>query len=896
MAIDRYNPSEIEKKWRVIWEKERIFSVDINKAKKPFYNLMMFPYPSGEGLHVGHVYAFGGSDTYGRFKRLQGEDVFEPMGFDSFGIHSENFAIKQNIHPKKLIEETTVNFREKQLKRLGALFNWDHEVITSDPDYYRWTQWLFIQLYKAGLVARKKAPVDWCPSCKTVLANEQVINGRCERCNSQVIQRDLEQWFFKITAYAEKLLNNLNKIDWSESTKTMQRNWIGRSEGAEIEFSISPQTTDHRRQQTVGRGQPTVDKIKVFTTRPDTIYGATFLVLAPEHPLSLKISSAKFFEPVKQYIAKSTLVTEVERNQAKTGVFTGAYCTNPLTKEEIPIWVADYVLMGYGTGAIMAVPAHDQRDYEFAKRYKLPILEVISGGNIQKEAYTGEGKLVNSGKFNGLTSINAIKSVSEYIELNHFGKKAINYHLRDWLISRQRYWGPPIPMIYCESCAKEGESWFTTSEAKNFRFENYKLKIKNSAAPDAAGWYPVPESNLPVTLPYLKDYQPRGKGVSPLATVPEFLKVKCPQCGNAARRETDVSDTFLDSSWYYLRYPSVGLEDAFVVRQQFDSVSNPRDERLDSNRHESALVLRKPHKLGGFPASQLPWSPGLTKKWLPVDMYIGGNEHAVMHLLYSRFVTMALNDMGFIDFEEPFKKFRAHGLIIHGGAKMSKSRGNVVNPNEYMDAYGSDCLRMYLLFIGPYDLGGDFSDRAIIGIYRFLNRVWQITHQIINNNNKNASKKALGVLNKLIIKVRDDTEALKFNTAIAALMEFTNFATKNLDEIDVGIIKKFLIILSIYAPFTAEELWERAGEKKSIHTQRWPDVDEKIISEGVIAIPVQINGKLREVLQLKSKKAINKEELLNLARKSPKLNKYLLGKKLVKTIYVPGKILNIITG
>ncbi|HEX7455959.1 MAG TPA: leucine--tRNA ligase [Candidatus Nanoarchaeia archaeon] len=836
MEIDRYVPAAIEEKWRKRWEKNKTFEVDLKRAKKPFYNLMMFPYPSGEGLHVGHVYAFGGSDTFGRFKRLQGWDVFEPIGFDSFGIHSENYAISKKIHPQQLIEHTTKYFREKQLTRLGALFDWSHQVITSDPDYYRWTQWIFVQLFKAGLVVRKKAPVDWCPSCKTVLADEQVISGRCERCSTQVIQKELEQWFFKITDYAEKLLKNLDWIDWSATTKTMQKNWIGRSEGAEIDFPIKNSNL----------------KLTVFTTRPDTIFGATFMVLAPEHPLAAKIASAKYLEAVESYIEESKKVSEVERAQGKSGVFTGSYCLNPFTKKQIPIWVADYVLMGYGTGAIMGVPAHDLRDYEFAKKYKLPIVEVISGGNVKKEAYIGEGELVNSGQFNSVHSWEAIEKISKYIEKNRLGRKAVNYHLRDWLISRQRYWGPPIPMIYCEACAKERKSWFTTDEAKK-RIHNSEFIIQNSK--EMRGWYPAPENNLPVVLPYLKDYQPRGAGVSPLATLPDFVRVTCPGCGKNAKRETDVSDTFLDSSWYYLRYPST------------------RSAR----------------------SGQVPFDSELTKKWLPVDMYIGGNEHAVLHLLYTRFITMALHDIGLIDFEEPFKKFRAHGLIIRGGSKMSKSRGNVVNPNDYMDTYGSDTLRMYLLFIGPYELGGDFSDRAIAGVYRFLNRAWQVVLEISDSPATSASNPVAKEINKLVKKVAEDAQVLKFNTAIAALMEFTNFASKHKKEIDRETVKKFLIVISIFAPVTAEELWSRVVGSSSAHDQNWPKVEEGFLREEKLTIPVQINGRLRETVEIQISKFKNQKEVEQLALTSEKVKKHVAGKEISKLVYVPGKILNIVT-
>ena len=999
MEIDRYDPLEIEKKWSTRWEKEKTFKVDLKKAKKPFYNLMMFPYPSGEGLHVGHVYAFGGSDSFGRFKRMQGYDVFEPMGFDSFGIHSENYAISKRIHPKDLIDSTTSYFRESQLKRLGALFDWDHQVITSDIEYYRWTQWLFIQLFKYGLAVRKKAPVDWCPSCKTVLADEQVVSGKCERCNSSVIQKELEQWFFKITQYADRLLKNLDHltepelpagrrragIDWSETTKQMQRNWIGKSEGVIIEFPI--------------KGYK--DRLKVYTTRPDTIYGATFMVIAPEHPLATRISSAKYIEANKRYIADANKASELERSKSKTGVFTGSYAINPFTKKEIPIWIADYVVMGYGTGAIMAVPAHDQRDFDFAKKYRLSVNQVIApfiedeksrpeakfktierrtvycilydrlsdkylvldwnkygwhtfivGGveehedpilaaereiaeetgyrnvkfvkslgrlygsyfaahkkenrladaegllfelvnntkkeitkeesqkhkllwlkagqvdkfidigsqrfvweNVKEErAYVGDGKLINSANFDGLDSKEAIKKISNYIEQNHLGKKTFNYHLRDWLISRQRYWGPPIPMVYCESCADQDKSWFSTAEAKKKVLKDQRSKI-NDLGKKMQGWYPVPEKNLPVKLPHIKDYQPKGSDLSPLAQDPSFVRVNCPECGKEARRETDVSDTFLDSSWYFLRYPSVGLP------------------------------------ISG----QAPFDKELTKKWLPADMYIGGNEHAVMHLLYTRFITMALHDLGHIDFEEPFKKFRAHGLIIKDGYKMSKSRGNIVNPNEYMESYGSDTLRMYLLFIGPYDHGGDFSDRAIIGVYKFLNRVWQNTLEISKKPAKSANSVVAKEINKLIKKVAGDVENLRFNTAIASLMEFQNFIQKNKSNIDIESINKFLIALSIFAPFIPEELWNRIGNRGSVHTQSWPEVDEKVLGEEETTIVVQVNGKVRHTIRIKIEESRDKKLVENAVKKSENVGKHLIGKEVRQVVYVPGKIINFVT-
>jgi leucyl-tRNA synthetase len=851
--IDRYDPQEIEEKWRRIWEKNKTFKTDLKKAKKPFldrrsqdlgrkpkfYNLMMFPYPSGEGLHVGHVYAFGGSDTFGRLKRMQGHDVFEPMGFDSFGIHSENYAINKKIHPKDLIEKTTTNFREKQLKKLGALFDWDHQVITSDADYYRWTQWLFIQLFKSGLAVRKKAPVDWCPSCKTVLADEQVIAGKCERCSHQVIQKELEQWFFKITDYAQRLLDNLDKIDWSETTKTMQRNWIGRSDGLIEKWKVDEMGLE----------------LETFTTWPHTTWGATFMVIAPEHPIIKKLvkgtkyesGAKKFIEEVKKDKIKDPTNAEKE----KKGFFLGRHVVNHLAGHKMPLYIANFAIMGYGTGIVKCTPTHDQRDFEFAKKYDLPMILVVrpKGSKLQpkdmKEAYVGSGVMTeDTGKFEGMTDDKGREAVANYsIKLGH-ARKETQYHLRDWLISRQRYWGPPIPMIYCESCADEGKSWFDIG------------KSNKKPSEGVVGWYPVPEKDLPVKLPHVENYHPEGSGVSPLASLPSFANVECPGCGKKARRETDVSDTFLDSSWYFLRYPSVGLPNA----------------------------------------NKEAFNKKMTEKWLPVDMYIGGNEHAVMHLLYTRFITMALRDAGLLSFEEPFKKFRAHGLIIKEGAKMSKSRGNVVNPNEFLDTYGADALRMYLLFIGPYDLGGDFSDRAITGVYRFLSRVWQAVLEISNSPTTSANKNVAKQLNKVVKKVSEDSENLKFNTAIATLMEFLNFVVKHKKQVDGDTLKKFVTMLSIYAPFTAEELWNRISGSGSVHDQSWPGVEEKYPEEESTTVVVQVDGKLRDTLKIEIEKSTKKDEVEGLARKSDRVASHLRGKKIAKVVYVPGKIVNFVTG
>ena len=802
-----YNHQKIEAKWRRIWERNETFQVDLEKAKRPYYNLMMFPYPSAEGLHVGNVYAFTGSDIHGRFKRMQGNDVFEPMGFDAFGIHSENFAIKKGIHPKVLIKKNTDNFR-RQLKSLGCLFDWEHEVDTTKPEYYKWTQWLFLQLFKAGLAYRKKAPVGWCPSCKTVLADEQVIQGKCERCDSQVVQKETEQWFFKITKYAERLLKNLETIDWSERTKIAQRNWIGRSEGAQIEFKIQNSNL----------------KINVFTTRPDTLFGATYMVVAPEHEIisNLKSQISNLAE-VKEYIETAKKKTEIERTKLekdKTGVeLKGVKAINPANQEKIPIFVADYVLATYGTGAIMAVPAHDQRDFDFAKKYNLSIKMVICPNYpvpvcpVLDKAYTGEGYLVASIKFDGMPFEKAKDEITKFVG----GKKTINYHLRDWLISRQRYWGPPIPVVYCPKC----------------------------------GIVPAPEKDLPVLLPFVKNFRPKGTGESPLASVKDFINTKCPICKGKAKRETDVSDTFLDSSWYFLRYPSTDCKN-----KSFDEA--------------------------------------LTKKWLPVDNYIGGQEHAVLHLLYSRFITMALKDLGLIGFEEPFKKFRAHGLLTKEGAKMSKSKGNVVNPDDYYKKYGADTLRMYLMFSGPFEQGGDWQDRGIVGISRFLEKVWQLKLKAKSEKRKAITEnlKLKKLVHQTIKKVTEDLENLDYNTAISALMILANQLTNNKEQIARNDFEILLKLLAPFAPHITEELWLQSGNKDSIHNQRWPQYDEKLTKEKTATLIIQINGKVRDKIEVPSGILQKEAEKLTLERE--KVKTWIAGKEIKKVIFIPNKLINIV--
>jgi leucyl-tRNA synthetase len=668
---DGYQPSEVEAKWQSRWDElgtNRFTSNELQAAENGYYQLMMFPYPSAEGLHVGNIFAFTGADVHGRFQRLTGKQVFEPIGFDAFGIHSENFALKRGIHPMDLIPSNVANFT-RQLRQIGGMFDWSHTVDTTDPDYYRWTQWIFIQLFNAGLAVRKEAPVNWCPSCMTVLANEQVISGRCERCSTPVEQRRIAQWFFRITEYAQRLLDNLEGLDWSETTKKAQKNWIGRSEGAILRFPILP--PEHVVEKAAGgegSGEEGSDgagddpKIEVFTTRPDTVFGATYMVLSPEHPLVDIVTGVDLVtgedqtEAVLAYqkqAAAKDIVARQKIEKTKTGVSTGGYCQNPATGHRIPIWVADYVLMDYGTGAIMAVPGHDQRDFDFAEAMGLPIVRVVAGegddaGTPLSEAYAGDGMMVNSGDFDGVAVADAKPAIAAWLAESGSGEVTVNYRLHDWCISRQRYWGPPIPIIHCEAC----------------------------------GPVAVPEADLPVVLPRVEDFKPDDSGVSPLARVEAWYRIDCPQCGAPARRETDVSDTFLDSSWYFLRYPSTDYDD-------------------------------------------VPFDKELITRWLPVDCYIGGNEHAVLHLLYSRFVTMALHDLGHLHFEEPYIRFRAHGTIIREGAKMSKSKGNVIIPDKIIEQYGADTFRTYLMFLGPYEEGGDYQDEGIQGPHGFLHRLYE---------------------------------------------------------------------------------------------------------------------------------------------------------------------------
>ncbi len=809
----KYNPQEIEKKWQQKWAADKLYEVNEDSLKPKFYALTMFPYTSGD-LHIGHWYAEVPADTRARFMRMRGYNVLRPMGFDAFGLPAENAAIKRGIHPHTWTMQNIDNMR-KQLKSIGAMYDWSREVITCLPEYYKWTQWFFLKFYENGLAYRGKAPVNWCPSCQTVLANEQVVGeGVCERCGTAVTHRDLEQWFFRITKYADELMQH-EGIDWPERIKIMQRNWVGRSIGADISFELN---------------YPGVEEkgIRVFTTRPDTLYGVTFMVLAPEHPLVEKITSPDRKAAVEEYITHSRRQTEIERlstEKEKDGVFTGAYCVNRVNGEKVPIWIADYVLLSYGTGAVMAVPAHDERDFAFAKKYDIPVRVVIAppdwqGGKLA-EAYTESGTMVNSAQFDGTPSEQGIEAVSSYLTEKGWGGPTVTYRIRDWLISRQRYWGAPIPMVYCEKC----------------------------------GIVPIPEKDLPVLLPEDAEFKPTGE--SPLKYNEKFVNTTCPKCSAPAKRETDTMDTFMCSNWYYLRYASPHFNTAPFDREKI-------------------------------------------KYWLPVDLYTGGAEHVVMHLLYARFFAKAIRDIGLIDFGEPFTRLFNQGVIIADNQKMSKSRGNVVNPDAYVNELGADTVRAYLMFVGPWELGGDWNDSGISGISRWFNRVWNLALEPYEKKStgEKADIELQRMIHQTLRKVTGDIDRMRFNTMIAALMEYTNYLTKVKDagQVEKSIweeaIEKLMLLLAPAAPHITEELWQLTGRKYSIHNRDWLGWDEELAKEEEITLVVQVNGKLRDRITVPA--SISEADALKTARESEKVKAHLEGKTVVKEIYIPGKLVNIV--
>ena len=815
--VARYNPQEIETKWQQRWVEDRLYEVTEGSARPKYYALTMFPYTSGD-LHIGHWYAMAPSDVHARFKRMQGYNVLHPMGFDAFGLPAENAAIRRGIHPFTWTMQNIDNMR-RQLQSIGAIYDWSREVVTCLPEYYKWTQWFFLKLYEAGLAYRDKAPVNWCSNCQTVLANEQVVQGFCERCGTLVVRRDLEQWFFRITRYADELMQ-YDGIDWPERIKIMQRNWVGKSVGAEIAFTLDYAGIAEK-------------EIRTFTTRPDTIFGVTFMVLAPEHPLVTRLTTPERRTEVDDYIDRSRRQTDIERlstEKEKEGVFIGAYVTNPLSGRKVPLWTSDYVLMSYGTGAVMGVPAHDERDFAFAKKYDLPISVVIAPPGWQGEelaaAYTEPGAMVNSEQFSGLASEAGIEAVCDFLEAQGWGKRAVSYRLRDWLISRQRYWGAPIPIIYCERC----------------------------------GIVPVLESDLPVLLPENAEFKPTGE--SPLKYCREFVNATCPKCSAPARRETDTMDTFMCSSWYFLRYAS-------------------------------------PH------CDTAPFEADKLQYWLPVDLYTGGAEHAVMHLFYARFFVKALRDMGLVSFGEPFTRLFNQGIIIVERQKMSKSRGNVINPDEYVAELGADAVRAYLMFVAPWEQGGEWDDSGLSGISRWLSRVWNLAlekykpGEAIKTVAKGGLERALyRITHQTVRKVTGDLERIRFNTMIAALMEFTNYLAKVREAGSVtpaaweAAIKTLILLLAPTAPHLAEELWQRLGYDYSIHNQSWPEWDEELAKDEEVTLVVQVNGKLRDRLTVPV--SITEAEAKKLARESKRVKLYLKDKVALREIYVPGKLINLV--
>lgn len=821
---ERYNFKEIEKKWQDFWEENKLFKTVEDDSKKKYYCLEMFPYPSGK-LHMGHVRNYSIGDVVARFKRMDGYNVLHPMGWDSFGLPAENAAIKHGTHPSIWTWENIAEMR-KQLKELGLSYDWDREVATCHEDYYRWMQWIFIQFYNRGLAYKKENPVNWCPSCQTVLANEQVVDGACERCKTPVTKKNLSQWYFKITDYADRLLENLDngKLDgWPSKVRTMQKNWIGKSYGCEVDFKMKDSD----------------ETLTVFTTRVDTIYGTTFMVLAPEYPTVLEnVKGTEYEQPVLEYIDKVKHMNEIERTSTtneKTGVFIGKYAINPFTHKEMPIYISDYVLMGYGTGAVMGVPAHDQRDFDFATKFGIDIIPVVDPQDPEvdvenlTQACAASGIMINSGEINGMKSSDAIPYMIEKAEKEGVGHRKVNYKLRDWLISRQRYWGCPIPMIYCEEC----------------------------------GWVPEKEENLPVRLP--EDVQFTGKGESPIATSPTFKDCTCPRCGKKATREVDTMDTFLDSSWYFLRY------------------CDPKN-------------------------THAPFDPKKANYWMNVDQYIGGVEHAILHLMYSRFFMMALHDMGLVEEEEPFKNLLTQGMVNKDGKKMSKSIGNVVSPEEIINKYGADTARLFILFAAPPERELDWSDAGVEGSYRFLNRVWRLVYEIQEKypqapdafEVKTKEDKSLNyMLNAAIKKVSEDVGGrFSFNTAISSIMELVNemYRYKEGSDVNEGLLNKamqcLIIILSPFTPHICEEMWRHIGKTDSLVTVSWPEYDEAALVKDEVEIVIQVNGKLKDKLNVANN--LDRAALEKVAMESEKIQALLEGKTVVKVVAVPNKLLNIV--
>jgi len=801
ISMPKYNPQKIEKKWQKKWEKQKLSQAEDFSKKPKKYLLVEFPYPSGDGLHVGHVRSYSALDALARKKRMDGFNVLYPMGWDAFGLPTENYAIKTGIHPTK-VTEANIKVFKKQMKSLGLSFDWSREINTTDPGYYKWSQWIFLQFFKKNLAYQAEMPINWCPSCRIGLANEEVIVGKCERCGAQTVRKMLKQWMLKITEYADRLIDDLEKVDYLEKIKTQQINWIGRSYGAEIDFPVVNSK----------------EKIKVFTTRTDTLFGVTALVVAPEHSLLEKLTSKKNKAEVEKYVQASQKKSEFERTKLekeKTGVFLGSYCLNPINRQKVPIWVGDYVVAAYGGGAVMIVPAHDKRDYQFAKKYDLEIREVVFGGDISKEAYVEYGKLVNSGEFNGLFSQEAIKKITGWLVKNKEGRKRVQYKLRDWIFSRQHYWGEPIPIIHCQKC----------------------------------GAVAVSEKDLPIKLPYVEKYEPSATGQSPLAKVKEWVETKCPKCGGPAKRETDTMPNWAGSSWYFLRY-------------------------IDPANDKKFADLKK------------------LKYWLPVDLYNGGMEHTTLHLLYSRFWHKFLYDLGFVPTSEPYQRRYSHGVVLaEDGRKMSKSLGNVIGPDEIVEKYGADTLRVYEMFIGPFDQTISWSAKGVQGCFRFLNRLWQLFGDVGKIGGR-GNRELVSKLHRLIKKVSQDLETMKFNTAVAAFMEFTNSWAEEKQTLSKKEAEIFLGLLAPLAPHITEELWEQLGHQKSIFFEKWPQYDENLIKKETFQLIIQINGKVRDKLEVKQD--ISEEEVKKLALSQEKIQKWLAKKQPKKIIYIPNRLINLV--
>jgi leucyl-tRNA synthetase len=811
----RYDAGEIGRKWQTRWEADGLYTVRDDDPRPKWYELTMYPYPSGN-LHIGHWWAMAPADCRARFRRMQGYNVLHPMGFDAFGLPAENAAISRGIHPHAWTIDN-IEYMRDQFRSMGPMYDWGREIVTSDPRYYKWNQWMFLKFFEKSLAYRREAPAVWCPSCQTVLANEQVVFGRCERCDTPVTHRDLSQWFLGITKYANELLDFSGIAEWPERILTMQHNWIGRSEGVEISFDISHCGVEEK-------------EIRTFTTRIDTIYGVTFMVLAPENPLVAKLTTSDKRAEVEAYVEAARRQTEIERlstEKEKTGVFIGAYAVNRLNGEKVPIFTADYVLLSYGTGAVMGVPAHDQRDFDFATKYGLEIRPVIAppdwDGSPFQEARSEEGSMVNSDRFDDLPSERGKEAVADHVEENGWGHRAVSYRIRDWLISRQRYWGTPIPIVYCDEC----------------------------------GTVPVPEDDLPVLLPEDGEFKPTGE--SPLAAHEGFVNTDCPKCGRPARRETDTMDTFVDSSWYMLRYASPDFDEG-------------------------------------------PFDLDLAEKWAPVDQYTGGAEHAVMHLLYARFFTKVLRDLGLIKFNEPFVRLFNQGTIVADGAKMSKSRGNVITPDPYVEQFGADVVRTYLMFLGPWEQGGEWSDGGINGVARWMNRVWELCRRepTSSRGDVEAMRDLRRKLHQTLRKVHNDLERFKFNTAIAAMMELSNAMNQAWGEELVDretwgeCVEKLLLMLASFAPHMTEELWEKTGHAYSIHRQAFPEWDEELAAEEEVTLVVQVNGRLRDKLQVPV--GISEDEAKRLAMESERVKAHVGDKEVKRTVYVPGRLVNVVTG